>query len=69
MPRTSASAPRMSAISTQRNIQMFQYIDQARAERLFKEMDRLTYSACFCSVFDECWVTNSRETHAEKINR
>jgi len=48
---------------------MFQCIDQARAERLFKEMDRLTYSACFCSVFDECWVTNSRETHAEKINR
>ena len=56
-------------VPPQRTIQMFQYIDSARAEKLFKEMDRLTYSACFCSVFDECWVTNSKETHAEKISR
>jgi hypothetical protein len=53
----------------ERNIHMFQYVNQPNAEKLYREMDRLDFSACFCSVFDECWKTSFKETHAEKVGR
>ena len=51
----------------ERNIHMFQYVNQPNAERLYREMDRLDFSACFCSVFDECWQTSFRKTDAERV--
>ena len=56
-------------VPPQRDVRMFQYIDPVNGEKLFKDMDRLVYTACFCSVFDECWVTTSATTHAEKAER
>jgi hypothetical protein len=53
----------------ERNIHMFQYVNQPNAERLYQEMDRHDFSACFCSVFDECWQTRYKTTHAEKVER
>jgi hypothetical protein len=43
---------------------MFQYVDQPYAEKLYNEMDRLAFTACFCSVFDECWQTSYNSTAA-----
>jgi hypothetical protein len=55
-------------VPAQRNVQMFQYVDQPLAEKLYREMDeRLVFSACFCSVFDECWQTTSTQTHADNV--
>jgi hypothetical protein len=53
----------------ERNIQMFQYVNQPNAEKLYQEIDRLDFSACFCSVFDECWRTSFKETQAERVER
>jgi len=55
-------------VPPQRNVQMFQYVDQPNAEKIYREMDRLTYTACFCSVFDECWETTSKDTPAKKVD-
>jgi hypothetical protein len=30
-------------------------------------MGRLDYSACFCSVFGECWVTTDKSREAEHV--
>jgi hypothetical protein len=54
-------------VPAQRNVQMFQYVNQPNAQRIYREMDRLDYAACFCSVFDECWVTTDKTTQAEKV--
>jgi hypothetical protein len=56
-------------VPAQRNIQMFQYVNQPYAEKLYAEMGRLEFSACFCSVFDECWQTSSKKTHAEEVKQ
>jgi hypothetical protein len=40
-----------------RSVQMFQYVHQPNAEQIYKAMERMNFSACFCSVFDECWWT------------
>lgn len=51
-----------------KNIQMFQYVHQPNAEKIYKEMGtRLDFSACFCSVFDECWRTSYQAAGAEKV--
>jgi hypothetical protein len=53
------------------SVQMFQYVDQPDAEQIYKEMtDRMNFSACFCSVFDECWQTYFQGIpNAEPIER
>jgi hypothetical protein len=56
-------------VPPQRKVEMFQYVDHPDAEKIYGEMDRLTYTACFCSVFDECWVTTSRDTPAKEVDR
>jgi len=40
-----------------KSVQMFQYINQPNAEQIYKEMARMNFSACFCSVFNDCWWT------------
>ena len=40
---------------------MFQYVAQPDAENIYREMERLDFVACFCSVFDECWRTSYRQ--------
>lgn len=54
-------------VPAQRNVQLFMYVNQPNAARLYREMDRMTYTACFCSVFDECWRTSSKSTRAESV--
>jgi hypothetical protein len=56
-------------VPAQRNAQMFQYVDQPYAEKLYNEMDRLAFTASFCSVFDDCWTTTSKDTPGEPVDR
>ena len=58
-----------SIMPAQRNVQMFQYVLQPYAEKLYNEMDRLAFTACFCSVFDDCWTTTSKDTPGEPVDR
>jgi hypothetical protein len=51
-----------------RSVQMFQYLDQPDAEKLYGSMKRLDFSACFCSVFDECWRTSYQGSDAESVD-
>jgi hypothetical protein len=51
----------------ERKIQLLQLSSQSYSDRLYGEMNRLDFSACFCSVFDECWQTSYRETQAKKV--
>jgi len=55
-------------VPAQRNVEMFQYVDQPYAEKLYNELDRLAFTACFCSVFDDCWQTSYNSTHADKVD-
>src|SRR5262245_27204917 len=54
-------------VPAQRNVGVFQYVGHADVEQLNREMGRLEFSACFCSVFEECWTTKSTATQAEKV--
>jgi len=45
-----------------KSVQMFQYVNRPNAEQIYKEMERLDFSACFCSVFNECWWTSYRSS-------
>ena len=54
-------------VPPQRNVQMFQYVNQPNGEKLYREMDRLDFSACFCSVFHECWITTNKKPDAEAV--
>ena len=51
-----------------RSVQMFQYVNQPDAQKLYGEMKRLNFSACFCSVFDECWWTSYQSADAESAD-
>jgi hypothetical protein len=55
-------------VPPQRTVQMFQYAEQPEAGMLYREMNRLDFEACFCSVFDECWTTTYRRAHAEEVD-
>ncbi len=45
-------------IPPDRMVTMFNLNDTELARELVQEFDRLDFEACFCSVFDECWVTS-----------
>jgi hypothetical protein len=50
-------------------VHIFEYANQPDAERIYKEMQRLDFFACFCSVFDECWRTSYRtSSRAEPVD-
>jgi hypothetical protein len=62
------STIRGTIIPPQRTIQMFQYSKQPNAGRLYREMNRLDFEACFCSVFDECWTTTYKSGDAVQVD-
>lgn len=43
------------------NEQMWQAFDRVR-------LSQLSYRACYCSVFDECWVSNLNGFRARRVN-
>lgn len=47
-------------IGAGKSIQMFQYMNQPNSEKIYQEMKRLDFTACFCSVFNDCWRTSYR---------
>lgn len=47
-------------IPVERRVAMFDLRDSGVARRLLAEFERLDFSACYCSVFDECWQTSYR---------
>ena len=55
-------------LPAERNIQMFQYVSQPHAEKLYAEMGRLDFVACFCSVFDQCWETSYKKSEARSVD-
>lgn len=44
-------------IPPDRMVTMFDLSETKYANDIVAEFDRLSYSACYCSVFDECWIT------------
>ena len=44
-----------------RSIDMFQLNDADAAGDIYASFDRLNFTACFCSVYAECWVTSYRD--------
>jgi hypothetical protein len=55
-------------VPPQRTVRMFQYAEQPNAAKLYQEMHRLDFEACFCSVFDECWKTSYRRADAVEVD-
>lgn len=45
-------------IPADRLVTMMKLNDGELAARLLSEFDRLDFEACFCSIFEECWVTS-----------
>jgi hypothetical protein len=37
-------------------------------DRFSSEVKFVTFKACYCSVFDECWVSDLRRTQVEKVD-
>lgn len=38
-------------------------------QRLSQSLLRIGFRACYCSVFDQCWVSNLRSTSARRVRR
>ena len=47
-------------IPVDRRVDMFDLRDSGVARRMLAEFERLDFSACYCSVFDDCWQTSYR---------
>lgn len=45
-------------IPPERTVRMFDLHNIELAEDILAQFDRLDFEACFCSIFDECWVTS-----------
>jgi hypothetical protein len=45
-------------IPPERTVTMFDLNDTELAPELIDEFNRLDFTACFCSVFDECWKSS-----------
>ncbi len=45
-------------IPPDRQVTMFELRDTELTAEIIDEFDRLEFSACFCSIFEECWVTS-----------
>ena len=48
-------------LPAERSVQMFRLSDKVLAKRIYENMDGLDFSACYCSVFDQCWITRYGE--------
>ena len=47
-------------IPVDRRVDMFDLRDSGVARRILADFERLDFSACYCSVFDDCWQTSYR---------
>ena len=45
-------------IPPDRSITMFELADRSLARDIMDQFERLDFSACYCSVFGECWTTS-----------
>ena len=45
-------------IPADRLVTMMELRDSELTEKILSEFDRLDFTACFCSIFDECWTTS-----------
>jgi hypothetical protein len=45
-------------IPPDRSITIFELADRSLAPDIMQRFERLDFSACYCSVFDECWTTS-----------
>ena len=45
-------------IPPDRQVTMFELRDTQLTAEIIEEFDRLEFSACFCSIFEECWITS-----------
>lgn len=45
-------------IPPERQVTMFDLATLELADDIIENFDRLEFSACYCSVFDECWTTS-----------
>lgn len=45
-------------IPPERQVTMFELATLELADDIIENFDRLEFSACYCSVFDECWTTS-----------
>ena len=45
-------------IPPERQVTMFDLADTELAADIIANFERLEFSACYCSVFDECWTTS-----------
>jgi hypothetical protein len=57
--RAGDAQPFMSLEQTQTNADIWQRLDAARMQ--------IRMRACYCSVFDECWEADLRQTNAEDV--
>ena len=48
---------------------MFELADRSLARDIMEQFERLDCSACYCSVFDECWVTHLTNLQAEPVKQ
>ena len=51
-------------IPPERVVTMFNLSDTHLTEDILAEFDRLDFTACFCSIFSECWTTSYSTTTA-----
>ncbi len=54
-------------IPPDRSIRILSIADSASALRVEAELERLEMAACYCSVFNECWITSSRDFGAARV--
>lgn len=41
--------------------------DAELKQKLQSALYHLKYSACYCSIFDECWISNLQDLHPQKV--
>ena len=47
-------------IPADKSVKMFDLRDRELTPAIVKEFYRFDYQACYCSVFDDCWVVSYR---------
>lgn len=55
----SFSAINGRTIPPDRTVEIFVLKELELIEKVLGDQERLEFEACFCSIFDECWITSS----------
>ncbi len=56
-----SSVQRGLILSAGQEVTAFRLVNAPFIDRLFKEMHRLRFDVCYCSVYDRCWVLSGQE--------